>query len=336
MAFEGGSVFGGTWGSATNPGFGLSASEVPAIGKDIGGCAVTVEHGALREACGAIGNRKEQITQGSFLQELQTFVGSKRQVGKVLGGNGSDVLVRLNSAMPGVNTLVRDGLLSGLSLTTVRDQNGVRPIELTLTASPKRGRSAKLVAEYIGFDRREIKAPVELPERMSAVAENPTPTQAPAVAETPAEKATPLEDAYAHLGEEERKALVQRFKEYEDKISTLSEANGKLEETNGNLAKVAELKQADQEIMKHSLDQLVSRIAERVPGFRQKETMEMMNSDDTAIHRHGQHQLVAACSKAFDSFTVPAAPAAAETQPPKKRACNDDVRNLLRANFSGI
>ena len=335
--FGPGAVFGGTWGSAENPGFGLDASEVSAIGRDIRGCAVTVEHGALHDACNAIGGRRERITQGSFLKELEGFTGPKRQVGRVLGGKESDVLVRLHTAMPGVSTLVREGLLSGLSLTTVRDEKGVRPIELTLTATPKRGTSAKLVAEYIGTGRNEIRPPLALPERMSAAApETKTPTEAPAAAETPAETATPLEEAYANLGEKERTALVERFKQYEDKITALTAENGKLTETNGNLAKVVEFKQADQEIMKQSLDGLLAQIAERVPGFRQQETKDMMLSTDEAIHQHGQHQLVAACSKAFETFAVPPAAAASDAPPPKKRACNDDVRNLLRANFANF
>jgi hypothetical protein len=334
MVFGGGSVFGGTWGSAVAPGFGLEAADVPSIGRSIKGCAVTVEHGALEEACKAIGGRRERITRDTFRDELAGFKGQKRQVGEVLGGRNSDVLVRIGSELTGLNNLVREGVLSGLSLTTVTDDSGVRPIELTLTATPKRGTSAKLVSEYIGLNRVGIKAP--LLHMSAAAAAETAPPMETAQAETPKEGANPLEDAYAHLDEKQREALVHRFKEYEEKIASLTSENGKLAETNGNLAKVAEFKDADREIMKHTLDGLLAQIAERVPGFRQHETKEMMLSSDENIHNHGQHQLVAACSKAFETFAVPAPAAASEAPPPSKRACTDDVRNLLRANFAAF
>lgn len=335
MVFGTGSVFGGTWGSAVAPGFGLEASDVPLIGESIKGCAVTVEHGALQEACKAIGGRSERITRDTFRDELAAFKGQKRQVGEVLGGRNSDVLVRIGSELTGLNNLVREGVLSGLSLTTVTDERGVRPIELTLTATPKRGTSAKLVSEYIGLNRVCIKA-LLLDMSAAAAAAETAPPMDTTQAESPKEGANPLEDAYAHLDEKQREALVNRFKEYEDKIANLTSENGKLSETNGNLTKVAEFKDADREIMKQTLDGLLGQIAERVPGFRHQETKEMMLSTDENIHSHGQHQLVAACSKAFETFAVPAPSASADAAPPNKRACTDDVRNLLRANFAAF
>lgn len=327
MVFGDSPVFAGSWGDASDPGFGLESESVPGIASALGGCAVTVEHSAVREACDAIGARQEQITSASFREELDRLEGSKRAVGQVLGGSGAEVLLRLNPELTGLGSLVRRGVLTGLSLTTVTDEHGVRPIEVTLTTDPARGSEAKLSAEYKGMRRIPIKS-LEMSAEQAA-----TPMETTGAAAE--EQLTPLQAAVANLSDEHRAAVVERLGEYEKKIEALSSQNGELTTAKEELAKVVQFKEADKEILEAQLKQLLGRIKDATGFDREDEVQRMLGHEDASVRGHGLSQMVMACSKAFDSFSVPAAPAPAE--PAAKRAKvsdqSADVRNLLRAAF---
>jgi hypothetical protein len=326
-----GPVFSGSWGNAADPGFGIASESVPDIANALGGCAVTVEHGAVRDACLAIGLRNEEINSESFKNEIANFEGSKRAVGQVLGSSGSDILLRLAPEMTGLGSLVRKGVLTGLSLTTVADETGVRPIELTLTTDPARGSEAKLSAEYKGMQRIPIK-------QLKMSAEQPaTPMETTGAAA--AEELTPLQTAVANLSETDRAAVMERLQKYQDEIDKLNSQNGELASAKEELSKVVQFKQADKEILEAQLAQLLERVKQATGFDRQAEVQKMLNHEDASVRGHGLSQMVMACSKAFDSFTVPAPPAAAAAvaEPAAKRAKvsdqSADVRNLLRAAF---
>ena len=266
------------------------------------------------------------------MNELRKLRGSKQPVGTVGGGNGADVVIRVDENFPGTANLVRTGVLTGLSLTTVSDSIGVRPFEVALTADPARGSAAKLDAEYKGTRRLPI---TKL--EMSAEGATQSDTAAPAV-----EEQTPLEAAVATMPEQHRDNVLKRFNEYEEKISALEAASRALSEEKTNLAKVAEFKEADRQILERQLGNLLTKIKE-ITGFnREEEVKSMLNNKDETMHAHGLSQLVAACSSAFDTFTVhPAAVPAAPAEPTAKRARvegdgvtnNAHVRNLLRAHL---
>lgn len=329
MVFDdGGPVFSGSWGDAANPGFGITSESVPSIASALSGCAVTVEHGAVKDACVAIGSRNEEINSESFKQEISNFEGSKRAVGQVLGSRGSDILLRLAPEMTGLSSLVREGVLTGLSLTTVADETGVRPIEITLTTDPARGTEAKLSAEYKGMQRVPIK-------KLKMSAEQPaTPMETTGAAA--AEELTPLQTAVASLGEADRTAVMERLQKYQEEIDKLSSQNGELTSAKEELSKVVQFKEADKEILEAQLALLLERVNQATGFDRQAEVQRMLNHEDASVRGHGLSQMVMACSKAFDSFTVPA-PAAAAAEPASKRAKvsdqSADVRNLLRAAF---
>lgn len=323
-----GAVFSGSWGDASDPGFGLSAEAVPAVARSIAGCAVTVEHEGLREACTAIGKQQNEINQATFRTEVNLLKGSKRPVGRVIGANSSDIVLEIDPEYSATANLMRRGVLAGLSLTTVTDESGIRPIEVTLTTDPARGSEAKLYAEYKGTRR----IPINLLKMAAANtnAEMDTTTAAAA----PSETLTPLQTAVAGLSEEHRAEVLKRFSEYEIKISGLAEEKTNLSAEKDELSKVVEFKEADREILEKQLAALLERVKE-VTGFdRNAEVQQMLGHKDESIRNHGLTQMVAACSKAFDTFTVPAAPAA---EPAAKRARTEadapNVRNLLRAAF---
>ena len=165
----------------------------------------------------AIGGRQSEINQASFLEEVKTLKGSKRPVGRVLGANASEILLQIDADYATAN-LMREGVLAGLSLTTVADANGIRPIEVTLT-DPARGTEAKLYAEYKGTRRIPIK--LLKMATTNPVADKTEPMDTTTAAAAPSEALTPLQSAVANLSEEHRAEVLKRFGEYEDKINVL-------------------------------------------------------------------------------------------------------------------
>ena len=209
-------TFSGVWGSAADPGFGLLAAEVPSISEALPGCPVTVEHKALNSILDQVEENPRHLTGSMYKSMLERMEGSDRSVGSVIGARGTEVTLSLDSNLSGLTEMVEAGYLNGLSLTTVRNQDGsVGPLEMTLTNTPARGNAAKLNRAYKG-NRIE-----KLNSKMSD-AQN---AAAPAAEAVPAAEPPALEAAVASLSEEHRAAVLERLSTYETAMKE-KEASG--------------------------------------------------------------------------------------------------------------
>ena len=325
-------TFSGSWGFPENPGFGVDASEVSGIAGALPGCAVTVEHNALNTILDKVDANPQHMNGQFYKTELQSMNGDKRAVGSVIGAHKSEVTISIDPEFQGLLEVISLGYLNGLSLTTVRENNGkVNPLELTLTNNPARGPLAKLNFEYKGGRRSKLKS------KMSD-AQTPAPsTPAPAAAEaTP----TAMEAAVASLSEDHRAAVIERLQKYEDAIKEKDQLADSQKEQLTQLEQLSKAKEADRDLILAQFRTLqaamtdagASDAAKRLDGLDS-----MLQSENSALRDHATSQLVMACSAAFQGRSVAAPPTPAPAEPVAKRAKlgsgPEDLRNLLRSSF---
>lgn len=274
---------------------------------------------------------------------LEKMEGGKRSVGSVLGAHGTEVTVSINSNLKGLVEMVKAGYLNGLSLTTVRGEDGsINPLEMTLTNTPARGNEAKLNFEYKRYQRQKLIS------KMSD-AQAGTPVVPVSGDAAPAAQPTKLELAVASLSEEHRAAVLERLSSYETAMEEKKTSSEKQAQEIAALEQLSKAKEADRDLILAQFRTLQSAMNEAgaTEDARRLEGLDtMLQSENNALRDHATSQLVMACSSAFQRRSVAALPPSAETaaepvQPPAaKRAKHSnstsapaDLRNLLRSSF---
>lgn len=323
-----GPLFAGVWGNPADPGFGLAPSDMSRVAAHLPGCAVTVEHAGLFDAVGTLDMLDEHVSGPSVLAALKSDpVGVKRPVGSVLEATDDcGVVVHLAPEMGAVAGLVRNGVLRGLSLTTVAEPGAeAMPVELTLCADPARGGTAVLSSEYKFEGGSLVKATMEA-----------TPT-------APATEKTPLELAIESMPDEQRALVIARFEEYEGKRTEDSKAITEMKTALSTRDAMLGKQETDKEVLVAQFDLLKQRL-DGVDGVNLDGCREALQEPDRSqqMNDFTMGRIIEACSRGLQAKKAAAAAAAAPVAAPetKKRktatpdtSTGEGLRNLLRSTF---
>lgn len=325
-----GPMFSGTWGDPSDPGFGLEPSDMGRVAQHLPGCAVTYEHSGLHDAVGTLDILNHGISGQSLRAALNSGPGGvKRPVGTVLeASDDCGVVIHIDPQMDGVASLVRNGELRGLSLTTVAEPGRpAMPVELTLCTDPARGIEAAVLSdEYKFVDDKLVRTTME------------------ATSTPPAAEKTALETALESMPEEQRAVVIARLEEYEGRKTedekTVNDLKIALQTRETMLGK----QETDKEVLLAQFDLLKQRLdgveGVNLDGCREalQEPERTQQMNDFTLGR-----IIEACSRGLQSrkeATSVAPPSAAATEPAgaKKRKVSDPssgegLRNLLRATF---
>ena len=323
-----GPLFGGTWGNPASPGFGLEPSDMGRIAAHLPGSAVTVEHAGLLSAVHSLDLLDESVDRTSLLAALRSEQGARRPVGSVVEAvDDCGFVIHIDPELSGVASLVRNGTLRGVSLTTVANPGAeAEPVELTLCTDPARGMDAAFLStEYIFQDGMLVKTAMEAA---------PTPAAA---------EKTPLEVALDSLPEEQRAVVLARLQEYDTKhtenTKALSELTTALKTRDAMLGK----QETDKEVLLAQFDLLRQRL-DGVEGVNLDGCREALQEPDRTqqMNDFTMGRIIEACSRGLQAqMKAQAAPAApVEQASTKKRkvaapdtASGEGLRNLLRSNF---
>tara|TARA_Y100000593_G_C4221052_1_gene291862 strand:+ start:209 stop:619 length:411 start_codon:yes stop_codon:yes gene_type:complete len=117
-------LFGGTWGSKGNLGFGLVDADVSKFvaSESLVGIPITVNHNGLEQAIRHLDSKQATVTKESFKEALaSTATGTAQIVGRVVSaGPGTEVLFNLKDNFEGLRELVRTGIFTGRCIFWLR------------------------------------------------------------------------------------------------------------------------------------------------------------------------------------------------------------------------
>lgn len=318
-----GPLFSGRWADAEAPGFGLVPSDMPRVAAHLQGCAVTVEHAGLMGAISTLDRLDERVSGHSLFAALEaTPPGAKRPVGTVVEAEANaSVVVHIDPNMPAVASMVRSGVLRGLSLTTVAEAGEpAMPVELTLCADPARGIEAAVLSdEYKFHDGALVKIAME--------------GAAPAVDEK-----TSLEAAIDGMDEKDRTVVLARLREYEAKKELDSTALANLEAALKTRDSMLGKQETDREVLLAQFDLLKQRL-DGVDGVNLDGCREAIQEPDRSqqMADFTLGRIIEACSRGLQARKGQAAvPQEAPASKKRKVPAGSDgeqLRNLLRANF---
>ena len=270
---------------------------------------------------------EERVSGQSLFAALESApAGAKRPVGTVVEAeDDASVVVHIDPNMPAVASLVRSGVLRGLSLTTVAEAGEAHmPVELTLCADPVRGLEAAVLSDEYKFIEGALRK-----------------TAMDAAAAAPAVEKTGLEAAIDGMEEKDRELVLARFREYEEKKNSDSNAVAELEAALKTRDSMLGKQQTDREVLLAQFDLLKQRL-DGVEGVNLDGCREALQEPDRSqqMADFTLGRIIEACSRGLQSQKGFAAPAAKSEEGPsaKKRKAaptsdGEQLRNLLRANF---
>lgn len=215
-------------------GYPFTLAELYKLEPKIPGVTVQVEHAGIHDALdsttGPDGQLATRETVIAKLHDLGESDATNSPVGKVTyakvvqPSGALYVILEISQGLEWVSWLVRNGFLTGLSLTTLETSHGIRPYEVSLTKEPARphcyivfhSTDEEKVRAYLGRvqqgDVRDYSAILRRPYRiMAASAEKmEVETPAPAAAEAPMEVTAEriMEAIGKHPEESHRKLLM--------------------------------------------------------------------------------------------------------------------------------